>query len=87
MLEYEKGADTLDSITEKLNFVKDNSALLPLDANLAELSGTIYHNMRKNMKDWPIADAVVLASAQSCNAKVLTGDPHFKSMENVIFLR
>lgn len=40
----------------------------------------------KKQKKFGMADAIVLATAQANNAKVLTGDDDFKKEENVIYI-
>ncbi|MGA2790945.1 MAG: hypothetical protein ABSF00_09265 [Candidatus Bathyarchaeia archaeon] len=42
--------------------------------------------MKKRIKAWPLADSVIYATAKSRAAKVVSGDPHFRSMEDVIFI-
>jgi predicted nucleic acid-binding protein len=38
-------------------------------------------------RKWGLADAIILATSERENAKMVTGDPHFKGMENVEFIR
>ena len=38
-------------------------------------------------RDWGLGDALIYATAIIEDAKVLTGDPHFKGLKYVIFLR
>jgi predicted nucleic acid-binding protein len=38
------------------------------------------------MKEVGIADAIIYATALKNNAKVVTGEPHFRKLPEVIFL-
>jgi len=43
--------------------------------------------MRKTAKDFGLADAYVLATARRLKSKILTGDPHFKSLKEAIMIK
>jgi len=66
----------IDSITE----------IVPLDATLALQAGETDFMMKKRIKDWPLADSIIYATAKSRAAKLVSGDPHFQSLEDVLFL-
>jgi predicted nucleic acid-binding protein len=66
----------IDSITE----------IAPLDATLALQAGETDFMMKKRIKDWPLADSIIYATAKSRAAKIVSGDPHFQSLEDVVFL-
>lgn len=40
----------------------------------------------KSERKWGFADAIILATAVAENAEIITGDPHFKGLENVRYL-
>jgi predicted nucleic acid-binding protein len=40
----------------------------------------------RHERDWGLGDALIYATAVREGAKVLTGDPHFKGLNDVIFL-
>jgi len=50
--------------------------------NIAKL----HAKMRKKIPDFGLGDCFVLELAERLNAKILTGDKHFKGMPNVIFI-
>ncbi len=62
------------------------SIVLPLDAETARAAGALHATYRARVPDFALTDAVVLAFARKLNAKVLTGDPHFRGMRGVEFL-
>jgi hypothetical protein len=42
--------------------------------------------MKKRIRGWPVADSIIYATARSRSAQVVTGDPHFKGLDDVVFL-
>jgi len=55
--------------------------LIPVDEEIA-ISGAKFRHER----DWGLGDALIYATAIREDATVLTGDPHFKGLNDVIFL-
>ena len=49
--------------------------------------GLLHAEVKKKIKDFGLADAFILATARRLNAKILTGDPHFKGFREVIFIK
>jgi predicted nucleic acid-binding protein len=43
--------------------------------------------MQRNLKDFGLADAFVLATARKLKAKVLTGDMHFEGVKEAVLLK
>ncbi len=66
--------------------VEDNSALHPVDIDLAKLAGEIHAEVKRKVKDFGLADAFVLATARSRAFKVLTGDSHFKTIPEAVMI-
>jgi len=67
---------------EMLLEIQQRSRIVPIDINIARLAG----NVRSRMKEGGIADALIIATAMINHAKVLTGDPHFKTLPDVILI-
>ncbi len=55
--------------------------LIPVDEEIAINGARLRHG-----RDWGLVDALIYATAIQEGAEVLTGDPHFKELDNVIFL-
>jgi predicted nucleic acid-binding protein len=55
--------------------------LIPVDEEIAVQGAKFRHD-----RDWGLGDALIYATAVREGAKVLTGDPHFKGLKDVIFL-
>ncbi len=53
-----------------------------MDINFSKEVGIACAKIKKKIKDFGLADAFVLITA-----KILTGDPHFKGMNNVVYLQ
>ena len=56
------------------------------DVGFALAVGRRHSEIRTKIKDFGLGDACILAAAEKLNAKILTGDPHFKGMKNVIMI-
>ncbi len=63
-----------------------NSQTVPLDEAQAYDAGLIHAEMRRKIIDFGMADAIVLACARKLNAKVITGDPHFKDVKDAVLI-
>ncbi len=68
------------------NFIKSNSQVIGLNEEFILSFGEIYNKMKKKVKDISMADVVILHTAALNDAKVLTGDEHFKKTEMAIML-
>lgn len=68
-------------------FIKERSALAPLDETIAVESARIDVNMKKEIKGWGLADSIVYATGLTKKAEIVTGDAHFKNLKNVIFIK
>ena len=63
-----------------------NSQIVDVDDELSLQAGLLHSEMRKTSKDFGLADAYVLATARMLKAKILTGDPHFKSLKEATMI-
>ena len=68
-------------------FIKQKSALAPLDDLTAVESAKTHAKMKKEIADWGLADSIVYATGQTKKAEVVTGDEHFKKLKNVLFIK
>ena len=84
--EIEAGRRKESDMQAQLSFVETSSEVVPLDAPLARQAGELDFLMKKRIKGWPVADSIVYATARSRSAEVVTGDPHFKGLDDVFFI-
>ena len=78
--------DGQDKAGERADFIVDRCVFIQTDENIAVEAGRLHGEMKPKIKDFGLADAFILASARSKGAKVVTGDPHFKDLDDVVFL-
>jgi predicted nucleic acid-binding protein len=64
-----------------------NSRVVVVDEELSFQAGLLHCEMRKTAKDFGLTDAYVLATARRLKSKILTGDPHFKSLKEAIMIK
>jgi len=60
--------------------------VIPIDAEAARAAGALHASYRDRIHDFPMGDAYVLAVARRLDAKIVTGDPHFRGMRGIEFL-
>jgi PIN domain nuclease of toxin-antitoxin system len=75
----------LDS-KEIISAINQLSQIHNADLEAAYKIGGLHAKMRVKMKDFGLGDCFVLELADRLEAKILTGDPHFKDLKNVIFI-
>jgi len=67
-------------------FIKERSALAPLDETIATKAAKIDVDMKKKVEGWGLADSIVYATGLIKEAKIVTGDAHFRNLKNVVFI-
>ena len=71
---------------EILKKVGSISGLIVIDQIRSIQAGLLHAEMRKRIKDFGLVDSFILLAARELNAKILTGDPHFKNMKEAIMI-
>jgi len=84
--EMEAGRRTMEEMNQAFEFVRTTTLIVDLDEPMARKSGETDFLMKKKVQNWPVADSIVYTTATTANARVVTGDPHFKSVENAIIV-
>ncbi len=64
-----------------------NSKVAEITPELAKKAGLFHAEIRKEIKDFGLVDSLVWILSEDLNAKVVTGDVHFKNFKEVIFLK
>lgn len=65
-------------------FIEFVTQVVSLDAPLALRAGKTDFLMKKRVRDWPLADSVIYATAKSRAGQVVSGDPHFRGLDDVV---
>ena len=68
-------------------FIKEKSALVPLDESSAVESAKVQTKMKKEIDGWGLADSIVYATGLIKKAEVVTGDEHLKKLKSVVFIK
>ncbi|MCW4007311.1 MAG: PIN domain-containing protein [Candidatus Bathyarchaeota archaeon] len=72
---------------KRLEFIRAKSRIIELDFETAAEAGKIDVEMKKKVKGWSLADSIILCTARSVKGKVVTGDEHFRGLEETIFIK
>ncbi len=78
-------------ILNELRLVAESSRIVPIDGQLAVVAARALVELRESARARGLAtpglsDALVLATARVLGAKLLTGDPHFQSYRETLWL-
>ena len=65
-------------------FIISKNKIINLDKEIAELAGQINFENKNKIKNWGMADSIILATSNLLNAKVVTGDEHFRNLNSVM---
>jgi len=85
--EIEVGNETQEGMLKRLEFVRATSQIVDLDFEIAAEAGKIDVEMKKKAKGWGLADSIVLCTARNAKGKVVTGDEHFRGIDEAIFIK
>jgi predicted nucleic acid-binding protein len=81
-----KAERTRKDSNEIVHAINQLANIWGLDVERIARVGQLHAEMRKRIKDFGLGDCFVLELAERLNAKILTGDSHFKGLENVILI-
>ncbi|HEX7032900.1 MAG TPA: PIN domain-containing protein [Nitrososphaera sp.] len=75
-------------IDQMIRFIAYKTRIYPCDLQVAYIASQISYEQKHNrkVKDWGMLDSLNYAVAQILNCLFVTGDPHFKNMNDVLFL-
>jgi predicted nucleic acid-binding protein len=65
----------------KLKFITLKSRIIALDEQIAVEAGAINVERKRKIARWGMVDSIILATARAQKASVLTGDEHFRDLE------
>lgn len=70
-----------------MDFIRDTSRIVDLDFETAVEVGKIIEDLKGQLKDWSLADLIILCTARSLSGKVVTDDEHFRKLDDAIFIK
>lgn len=76
-------ADQADAAVE---MILSACAIVEHTAGIGRRAGHLHATIREEVPGFGMADALVLAAARSREVDVLTGDPHFETLEDAVML-
>jgi len=79
-LRNEKDFDDLFKI------IRANSNIMPLTEHDWIDAALVRYQLRKKIKHFGLIDAVILVKQKENNCKVVSGDPHFSGLKDVVYL-
>jgi predicted nucleic acid-binding protein len=85
--DIELGNESQEGRLKRLEFIRATSRIVDLDFEIASEAGGISEELKDEAKGWGLADSIVLCTARSLKGTVVTGDEHFRHLDNVIFLK
>jgi len=68
------------------NSITAISNIIPVNGKLSFVAGQLHAEMRKHVRDFGLADAYLLACSKNYNAMIVTGDPHFKNVRDIVMI-
>lgn len=79
------------TILERLATIEETSEITSIDKDIALESARCYLELAeraksRKLKNPSLFDAIVLATARTLGAKLLTGDEHFKGIDETIWI-
>ena len=88
---YLREGISLEEIVERLKIVTEVSNILSIDLDIALEAAKSYIELskearREGLRNPSLFDAIVLSAARTVKAKVLTGDKHFRSRPETIWI-
>jgi predicted nucleic acid-binding protein len=79
------------AILERLVIIEEISEIIPINKNIAFESAKCYFEIarraeEKGLKPPSLFDAIILATARTLNAKIITGDEHFRDLDETLWI-
>ena len=68
------------------NVVKKNSFVFPVLREHWINAAKIKFEMREKIKNFGLIDSILVAKQEQLKCKIISGDPHFKNLKNVVYM-
>ena len=71
---------------EIIKIVFSNSKIFHFKEDFSIEAGILHAEIRKKIKDFGLTDSFVLLTARKINAKIITGDEHFRNFRETVMI-
>ncbi|MGD6853230.1 MAG: PIN domain-containing protein [Candidatus Bathyarchaeia archaeon] len=85
--DIELGNETPEGRLQRLEFIRSTSRIVELDFETAVEAGELSEALRKQAEGWGLVDSIILCIARNLDGKVVTGDEHFRKVDDVVFIK
>jgi len=85
--EIELGNETQEGRLKRLEFIRATTQIVDLNFEIAAEAGEIDLEMKKKRRGWGLADSIILCTARVAKGNVITGDEHFRGLEETVFIK
>lgn len=85
--EIEVGNETMEGRLKRLEFIRASSRIVDLNFDVAAVAGEIDVDMKRKVRGWGLADSIILCTARTVKGRVVTGDEHFRGLEETIMIK
>ncbi len=75
-----------DEWEERYKFIVSKSNIILCTMEIAKNAGPRKWELRKTIEKIGLADAMIIETALQKELVIVSGDPHFKSLDNILFL-
>ncbi|MEM2593499.1 MAG: type II toxin-antitoxin system VapC family toxin [Candidatus Bathyarchaeia archaeon] len=78
-------------VLERLTVIEESSEIVPISKRIAFEAAKCYMELMEKarlekLRAPSLFDAIILATARALNAKLVTGDEHFRGMDGIIWI-
>ena len=67
--------------------INSNSKIAEITPEIAKKAGIFHAEIRQKIESFGLVDALIFIFAKEMNAKILTGDEHFKGFKEAVFIK
>ena len=77
----------IDEWEDRYKFIISKSNIIQLTMEIAKNAGPRKWKLRKTIEKIGLADAIIIETAVQNGLKIVSGDSHFESLDNILFLK
>jgi predicted nucleic acid-binding protein len=85
--EIEAGNESEEGRLKRLEFIRAASQIIDLDFETAVKAGETDVDLKRKVTGWGLADSIISCTARKVKGKVITGDEHFRGLEDAVMIK